>query len=79
MLGVNTIVFFTMTTSNTVATSHTSMEEFYGFMIVSCVVVVVVVVDVGTGEFAMQLHTLLILLAVHSAGTHVGVELKLVV
>ena len=71
----HTIVFFTITMSNTVATSHTSMEGFYGCMIVSCVIVVVVVVDVGTGKFAMQIHTLLILLAVHSAGTHVGVEL----
>ena len=48
--------------------------------VIVVVVVVVLVVDVIAGvEGAMQLHTLLILLAVHSAGTHVGVALWLVV
>jgi hypothetical protein len=41
---------------------------------------IVAAYDVIVGvEVAMQLHTLLILLGVHSAGTHVGVELWLVV
>jgi hypothetical protein len=43
------------------------------------VVVLVVEEVVGAVGIAIQLHTLLILLAVHSAGTQVGVELKLVV
>jgi hypothetical protein len=48
-------------------------------LVVEEVVVLVVEEVVGAVDVAMQLHTLLILLAVHSAGTHVGVELWLVV